>query len=140
MLGWMQQPGKDSEDRKFASTSSLAMGIANSMSGCIETLLTLVQHSVHMSEDHPNSGPGQYEPVTIQLETSTPAGGRIVPVRVLRAASDPQHLDEWLEAADYAATTLITFLSSVTLTSGYISGTPGMRAVKGQGCMGGVCP
>jgi hypothetical protein len=137
MLGWMQQLGGDYE--VYTSTRSVSNVVAGSLSVCTTTLLRLLQHSVHMSEDHSDYGAGQFEPVTIQLESSTPAGDLVMGTfRLQRAATDCQHLNEWLEAADYAATALITFVPLESLKSDHTCGLPGTRMCKGRIAWGGV--
>jgi hypothetical protein len=130
VLGWMQQFGSNFEG--FTSTSSVGGVIAGSLSWCTKTMLRLLQQSVHMSEDHPDYGAGQFEPVTIQLESSTPAGDHVISFTLQRAATDRQHLDEWLEAADYAATALVTFVNLESLKSDHTFGLPGTRICKGR--------
>jgi hypothetical protein len=42
------------------------------------------------------------------------------------AGTDAQHLNEWLQVADHAATALITLLSSVTMEAAFTLHTSGM--------------
>jgi hypothetical protein len=84
----------------------------------------LLQSSVHISENHTDHGDDQFEPVNVQLGRCTAAGDIRVPFKLLRAATDRQHLSEWLQTADCAATAIVTLLGSVTLRSDYISGMP----------------
>jgi hypothetical protein len=130
MLGWMHQYSarySAGEGQRFASTTMMAVQLAGSMSDCIQASLTILQMSVHISDEQPNHASDQFEPVTVQLGRSTTTGHLAVPVKLLRAATDRQHLSEWLEAADCAATAIVTLLGSVTLRSDYISGMPKWR-------------
>jgi hypothetical protein len=121
MLGWMQHCS-DGDIEQSAAISTMATMLATLLAECIQTILFILQNSL---DDHTDHGSGHFVPETVQLKRSTQAGERCVPFRLMRAATDRQHLKEWLAAADYAATALVTLLSSVTLTSGYMSGTAG---------------
>jgi hypothetical protein len=118
---------------EYNSTTLFVVALRH-MAECATTLLVPLSVNVY--------GPGHIEhPGLGRLDSLTQEGKtfaqelRHLSTILPPAGTDAQHLNEWLQAADYAATALITLLSSVTMEAAFTLHTSGMRLSADTGTL-----